>query len=247
MRGKTLGHVLTLLRAEARLSLNPAHNAQSRDTQVSAVQRVQELLCDDINWPHLRVDRYLDLQAGQRFYDVTTTLDVAGNTKNDVVVDKVDQIFVMDAGEWRPLSPQIGRGEYAQFQSDRDQRSWPVHNWRLYEDEQVEIWPVPSESADTTSLEGRLKIVAYRKCRPLVADSDICDLDDRLLALFAAVEFIPDEKLARYKSDLANRRLLKLTGNLVKERRFRMFGIGAADDDRRKLRGPPTVYYRKDT
>jgi hypothetical protein len=246
MRGKTLGHVLTLLRAEARLSLNPAHNAQIRDTQVSAVQRVQEMLCDDINWPHLRVERYVSLQAGQRFYDVTTAKDVTGATKNDIRIDKVDRISVMEAGLWRPLRPVITASEYAQFQSDRDERSWPAFAWQIYEGEQIEIWPIPSENADDAAREGQLKITAYRNCRPLISDSDICDLDDRMLALFAAVEFIADEKMARYKSDMANRRLQKLTGNLVKERSFRMFGTGAAAD-RKHLRGPPTVYYRKDT
>lgn len=245
MRGKSLGHVLSLLRAEARLSLNAAHNTQIRDTQVSAIQRVQELLWDDVNWPHLRVDRYINLQAGQRFYDVTTTKDVSGTVKDDVRIDKVDRIYVMDAGVWRPMRSVITERDYAQFQSDRDERAWPAEAWQIYEDEQVEVWPVPNENADATTREGQLKIVAYRKCRPLIADSDICDLDDRLLALFAAVEFLADEKMARYKNDLANRRLQKLTGSLVKERSFRMFGAGG--DNRRGLRGPPTVYYRKDT
>jgi hypothetical protein len=247
MRARTLGHVLTLLRAEARLSLNPAHNAQTRDTQVAAVQRVQDMLCDDINWPHLRVDRFLNLQAGQRLYDVTSTLDVRGVTKNDIRIDKIDRVFVMDGNEWRPLHPQIGLREYAQFNSDSEERSWPVYNWQVYEGEQVEIWPIPAEDSATSGLEGWLKIVAYRNPRPIVSDSDTCDLDDRLLALFASVEFIRDETQAKYKSDMANRRLAKLTGALVKEKRFRMFGIGTEDSDRRILRGPPTVYYRKDT
>lgn len=68
MRGTTLVHLLDLYRAECRLSSNPAHNAQARDAQVNHIQRTQEWLWDDFDWPFLRVERYLDLQQGQRFY-----------------------------------------------------------------------------------------------------------------------------------------------------------------------------------
>jgi len=121
-----------------------------------------------------------------------------------------------------------------------------VSHWRVYEGEQIEVWPIPTDNADTTSREGQLKIVGTRNLNPLVADGDVCDLDDRLVAMFAAVEFITDPGLAKYKNNLANTRLIKLRGNLVKETKFRMFGIGEPENVR-QLRGPPTVYYRKDS
>lgn len=242
-RGQTLGSILVKMRQEARLSPNPAHNAQARDTHVDALQRTQEMLWEDNSWPHLKVDRYLDLQAGQRFYDPTTTKDVTGAVKNDVSIDRIHEIRVMDGGEWIRLTTAIGSREYSQFQSDRDERSWPVTNWQLYEDQQIEVWPVPSDNADPATREGQLKITATRKLRRFVDDADVADLDDRLLALMTAVEFIADPNLAKYKNGLATRRLMKLQGNLVKQRTFRMF---SSAPEGRHLRGPPTVYYRKD-
>ena len=63
-RGTTLVKLLDDLRAECRISLNPAHNRQQRDVQVKMLQRKQEWLWNDFAWPHLRVERFIDLQAG---------------------------------------------------------------------------------------------------------------------------------------------------------------------------------------
>ena len=76
MRGKTLGDLLTKFRGEARLSLNVAHNAQVRDTHVMLLQRIQEWLWEDFAWPHLCVERDIELAAGQRYYDTPEDLDI---------------------------------------------------------------------------------------------------------------------------------------------------------------------------
>jgi hypothetical protein len=167
-----LGELLTLLRQEARLSTNAAHNASTADAQRDAIRRTQEALWEDYDWPHLEVDRYINLQAGQRFYDPTTTLDVTGAVKNDIAIDRITCISVMDGGDWRGLTAEIGRDQYVQYQSDLDERSWPVTNWRLYEDEQIEVWPIPNENADAVSREGQIKITATRTLRPMIADKD---------------------------------------------------------------------------
>lgn len=239
-RDTTLGSLLQMLRAEARLSLNVAHNQQVRDTQVDALRRTQILLWEDYTWPHLRVDRYIDLQDGQRYYDPTQTVDVNGNAKTDLKIDNVERIAVMDGGDWRPLKPFIGRDQYVQFQSDNDVRSWPVSHWQVSEGEQIEFWPIPNANA-SSEREGQVKLTGKRNLRRLVDDGDRADLDDRLIAMFAAVEFITDPGLAKYKNNLANRRLMKLQGNMVKERKFRMFG-GGSDTDVRRPRRMTAIY-----
>ena len=60
-RGTTLLRLLDLYRAECRLSLNPAHNSGARDTQVSHIQRVQNWLWSDFDWPILLVERFLEI------------------------------------------------------------------------------------------------------------------------------------------------------------------------------------------
>jgi hypothetical protein len=108
----------------------------------------------------------------------------------------------------------------------------------VYEGEKIEVWPIPDQNALITagSLEGRLKLTGIRNLRPLVDDDDRCDLDSEVLALSAAAEFVANDKQARYKLDLANKRLEKLQNNLVKTTSFRMFGVGQQEMSRRPRR-----------
>lgn len=225
-RDVTLASLLIQLRAEARLSQSSANNNQVRDTQVLYLQRTQQWLWDDYDWPHLRVERYFDLQNGQRFYDPTNTFDVNGTSKDDMTIDRIEHVDLRYGDTWIRLNPYISEAQYNEWSSDLDERSWPVLNWRIYENEMLELWPIPSQDANIvpgSSLEGRVKITGIRKLRPLVDDTDRCDLDDKLLALFAAAELTSDADIARYKLDMAGKRLAKLRGELVKVRTFGMF------------------------
>lgn len=242
-RGKTLGDVLTSLRAELEISLNPAHNVQARDHQVRHLQRIQEQLYDDYTWPHLRVFRYLNAQDGQRYYDVTGVYkDVNGTlvAANDVSIDRVYKIYVRDGSIWRKLDPGITEQHYNAYDSDTDQRAWPPERWQVTEGNQIEIWPIPAMTGNLTTRDNIFRIRAVRNLGAFTDDAHVADLDDRLLALMAAAEMMGGEK-GQKKAALANKRLLKLRGNATKTQAFRMFGSG---EPRRVLRGPPTVYYR---
>ena len=92
-RRVTLIRLLDQLRAEARLSKNPAHNSQVRDTHVDMLQRIQDRLWDDFDWPHLRVERLEIVQSGQRFYAPPA----------DMLIDNIEKIELYDGGGWRPL------------------------------------------------------------------------------------------------------------------------------------------------
>ena len=243
-RGATLSSLLTGLRAETRTSLNTAHNVQVRDTQVYHLQRVQEQLWEDYTWPHLLVFRYLETQAGQRYYDITGcfkqldngTLSAAG----DMVVDRVQELWVKDGDIWRKLTPGITEDDYNSFDSTLDERDWPPRKWQVTENNQIELWLIPNINASTTTLDNIIGVRGVHNLAPLTLASHTADLDDRLLTLTAAAGLLGGEAGAE-KQRLADRRLLKLRGNAVKTRQFRMFGGG---EPRRILRGPPTVYYR---
>lgn len=230
-RNQTLIKILNEFRAEARLSLNAAHNNQTRDSHIVLLQRKQEWLWDDFDWPHLRVDRFIDLQAGQRYYDMPTDLDV----------DRVQTVEVRFDQVWARVLPGIDAEHYAAYDSDLDQRQWPVQRWRITENEQVEVWPIPSENADPVSLEGRLKITGIRKLKPFVSEQDTADLDDRLIVLHAAAEYLASTGAsdAQVKLDQATQRYAKLRGHLMVRRKFSMFGVGSSD---RVKRVPIAVY-----
>ena len=229
-RNQTLISLLDDLRAETRSSLNAAHNAQIRDTQVKYLRKAQEWFWDDFDWPHLYVERRVSLQAGERYYEPPT----------DVRIDHVTRIEVRYGGVWIPLVAGIGGQQYAEFDSDLDIRSWPVRRWRIHEDEQIEIWPVPESNADTTTLEGVLKIAGIRNLKLLVTDTDRCDLDDRLLVLYAAAKFIGkggEAKMAEAMGLYGD-----LRGKLMPRRRFRM--LGADQEVEHRPRRMTALYIR---
>lgn len=215
-RGVTLGKLLDGLRTELHASLNPAHNNQVRDKQVGFLQSTQEWLWEDFTWPHLRVWRNYPLQAGQFLYDVGADFDI----------DRIEKIEVKYGGRWCQLAPGIDPTHYFLHDTELGQRSTPVRRWRIAENEQVEVWPIPDTNADATTLEANIKVTGIRRLRPLVADSDRCDLDAQLIYLYAAAKSSPGTTEGKFALNLANKRLAKLKANLTPRRQFKMFGIG---------------------
>jgi len=216
-RRTTLVKLLDDLRAECRLSLNPAHNPQNRDTQIKALQRKQEFFWNDFAWPHLRVERFIELAAGQRFYDMPEDLDIDRITKAEL---RVDTSYV-------PLPYGIDAEHYTAYDSELDVRSWPIQRVKISEDEQLEVWPIPDQNFDPTTLDGKIKLTGIKRLSPLIADSDRADLDDRLLVLHCAAEYLgaSGAKDAQIKLDQANALYLKLRGNLMPRKTYGgMFG-----------------------
>lgn len=224
-RKQTMLKLLNDLRAEARLSLDPAHNRQARPAQVLLLQRVQERLWEDFTWPHMRVERQMAAAAGQRYYAPPT----------DMRIDRIEKIEVFSDGCWRELEPGIDAHNLSAWNSDLDERNWPPRRWQIYEDETVEIWPIADTNGDATTREGYLKFTGIRNLNPLVDDGDRADLDDRLIVLYAAAEMLAagGAKDAQLKLDQANAIYVKLRGNLTPRKQFRMFGIGEPMPPRR--------------
>lgn len=226
-RGSTLVKLLDDLRAELKMSLNPAHNNNVRDKQVKFLQSTQEWLWEDFTWPHLRVHRNYQLQAGQFEYDVNADFDI----------DRIEKIEVKDGGRWLPVLPGIDAAHYAVHDTELDQRSSPVRRWRIAEDEQIEVWPIPDVDGVTATLEGYIKVTGIRRLRALIADDDRCDLDDQLIYLYAAAKSSPGSQEGKFALNLANKRLARLKGNLTPRRQFKMFGIGRSEGPRRPFIG----------
>jgi len=223
-RKSTLIKLLTDLRAECRLSPSPAHNKQVRDTQVELLQRTQEWLWSDFSWPHLRVDRQIPVQSGQRYYTPPEDLDI----------ERIEHIKFFDGVSWSFVRNGVGAEEYNCHNSDLDARSYPPRAWRLSEDDDIELWPIPDRNADVETREGFLQFTGIRKLRPFVHDGDRADLDDRLITLFAAAEILgaAGAKDAEIKMSQANKRYLRLRGQLSKKGSFQMFGVASSRQPR---------------
>lgn len=215
MRGKSLEYILNGVRAEARLSLLPAHNTQVRDSQIKLIQREQERLWGDFNWPHLRVQRTIALAAGQYEYAVPS----------DLSIDRVETVHVKDGDDWRLLEPGIGQEHYSSYDSALDQRSWPVRCWQATEDDEIEVWPIPDTNGTAATLDGYLKVTGIRNLSDFVADTDLADLDDQLITLYCAGTILAatGAKDAQLKIEAANRLYSKLKGKQTKIAGFNMF------------------------
>lgn len=224
-RNTTLSRLLDMYRAECKMSLNVAHNNQDRDRQVNQLQMTQEWLWEDFDWPLLRVDRQINLASGQRYY----------SPPEDIHIDRIDRVEVYFDAAYQRLHPGIDDNHYTAYNSALDQRQWPPQRWRISEDEQMEIWPVPDGNSDLTTLEGTVRVTGIRKLKPLVADNDRADLDDQLIVLWAAAETLASsgDKAANLKLEKAKSRYAKLRGAQIPRKKFRMFGVGERDNFRR--------------
>lgn len=194
----TFGEILTQMRAEARLSTNPAVGAGANDRYKALINRVYATLFDDYDWPHLRYEApWIPLAAGQRYYDTPIGIDH----------NRIESVVAWWNEEPYPLDPGIGFKEYAAFSSENDERADPVQRYDLRSltdgSTQIEVWPLPASSGMS------LQITGVRKLSKLVNSSDVCLLDDYLVALFAAQEILrpissddADTKLAAGKARL---------------------------------------------
>jgi hypothetical protein len=220
-RGKTLTRLLDELRAEARLSLNPAHNNQVRDSHIILLQREQERLWEDFDWPHLKVERLIPVEAGQRTF----------SPPEDVSVDRILEIQFKSDGRWLPVDTGITPAHYAVNDSALDARSWPVTYWRVTEEDQIEVWPIPDQTGgedEDDEEDGNLKIIGIRNLNPLVADDHRADLDNRLIVLYTAARILAaaGSKDAPLVLNAADRHYAKLRGDQIKTTNFRMFNTG---------------------
>lgn len=230
-RGTTLDKMLFDLRVACRLSINAAHNTQAREAQIQALQRKQEWYWNDFAWPHLRVDRIIEVQAGQRYYAMPADMDI----------DRISHIAFRSDGVFQPMRAGIDDSHYAVSDSDTGQRDWPPRRWQITEDEQLEIWPISSQNYDPVTQEGRIRITGIRRLKRFTAETDRADLDDQLIVKSCAADFLAANgaKDAQLKLDEANRLYVKLRGQLLPRKKFR---IGRATGEGEPRRVPFAIY-----
>ena len=73
--------------------------------QQNYLRRTQKLLALGYDWPHLRVDRTITLQAGQRFYDFPSDIDYS----------RVEEVNLWINGQPSEVERGIGSEEYRCF------------------------------------------------------------------------------------------------------------------------------------
>lgn len=178
-RNTTLGQLVTMFRDEAGHASSAAlgQNALSAIHQI--LRRTQRRLWTEWTWPHLMVERDESLQAGERYYSFP-----------DLDPDRIQTVVVREdtASMWVPVAYGIELCDRNEFDAEKGDRSDPVRKWQYSEDGQYEVWPTPDSNR------GVLRFSGMRQLRPLVADSDRADLDDDLIVLYAAGQWLKKQK-----------------------------------------------------
>jgi hypothetical protein len=228
-RNVSLGELIDDVRAEAGHSLQSNLGTAMREVIVKILQRQQRRLWEDFDWTFLRVERDVAAQAGLRYY----------NFPADLSIERLEKVEFKWGDRWHKLVYGIGPTELDQYDSDRDVRSWPVYRWQEHENDQIEVWPVPSQNGSTVATDGMIRFTGIRKLSPLVAESDRADLDDTLLVLFSAAEILAREKAADagLKLQMAEAHYRRLKGRNAKRDTFSL----SEESPQWKSRGPKVV------
>lgn len=229
--GVALADLRKDLLAETKQSLNPAHGVNTLGHYNHILKRTQEEQWLMFAWPHLRLFKTMDLNAGQRFYDYPPGLPF----------ENIERIWRQESVDWFNVEYGITPAHYSIFGGE-DGRSWPIQRWRnsavfdegtglTNPDAQFEVWPVPS-------MNGKIRIEGQAPLNPLIADTDACTLDSNLIVLFAAAEILAGQKaedasLKLQKAQQYQRKLLTKLGG-VKSRAVSLSAHGGSMDRGRR-------------
>lgn len=228
MRNRQLRQLVASFRAEIGQSLAVSAGKDTYEADKELLASIQEELYDDFFWPFLRITPTKAIGPGQRYCSLP----------DDLALEGVKDIYPWESGRVRevPLTRGIDLEQYAIYNSANGERASPPERWDVAwvdDAEMIEVWPIPAQ-AET------IQFVGKRKLRPLLADDDLCDLDDKLIVLYAAAKRLArteskdaDNVLAR-----AQRRKDRLQANARGNAEPVRFGLGGI---RERGRGHVTI------
>lgn len=230
-RGTQLLKLVEMLREEVNRATSVAVGNDDLPSLKNKLSRTQEVLYDEYDWPFLRqVFPAKQLNAGQRYYDFPVGL-------NPDRIDDSDSTDGPGVVIWysnfpRPIQRGIGFKEYAIYNSEDDIRQEPALAWDVRwtgTSEQIEIWPIPVSQSATIQFKG------IRTLRPLIKDSDVCDLDDQLIVLLSAAEILARQgsQSAPAVAAMAKSRLARVKGRSVSASKTYRMGMGEGEKDNR--------------
>lgn len=224
-RGTQFLEIVTRVKSETGRSDSAAIGVDDLPIIKEAVNSIYSTLYVDHDWPHLRKVFSVTLNAGQRYYDFPSGLNL----------ERLEQTVVKFNDLRHEIDRGIGFGDYNNHDSDANERSDPVLKWDVRwtgTEDQVEVWPIPA-TAQTLYFRG------IQAAPRLVSDSDLCLLDDTLVVLFAAAALLKDEKESDKKLKLAQQLLATLKYRGQGDGARIRLGLGRAED-----RVPPRATVR---
>jgi len=233
-RGTQLLELRKMLRAEAGHSTLVSAGVDNIPALDQKLRRVQTMLYDDYDWPFMEHKPFLDIVEGEQYYDLT-----------EMQLESIEKVVLWYNGQPREITRGIGPAEYAQYNSSADERSSPIENWDIVstgdEDssaaslEQLEVWPKP----DVNGMQ--LQFYGKRRLRPLIANSDVCDIDDLCIVLVAAADLLASQEdpSAKRVEAAANRRIAQMKARTKGGTKLASMGTST---QQRSMLGRPVIH-----
>lgn len=226
-RNVQLSQILRDIRAFTGRSLSVAQGLNDRDALIAHANQIYRGLVIDHDWEHLYIQSDVPLFDGTRYYDFPIDLEF----------EYVQNVWVEYGSSKIDLDYGVGPPQFVAYNSAQGEKSWPPRRWMIdgRDPDRFEVWPVPDQNA-TLCMWGR------RTVPDMVADSDICLLDQDLVSLTVAGEILqrnrhPD---AEIKLAQANSRLLRL---LQRQRSHKRTPVVLGGGLRRQRRLRPGIDY----
>jgi hypothetical protein len=182
--GVTLADLVHDLRAEIGHSLNPAHGLNSEESLMYLLDRVQQQLWVEFDWPMRRANRYVFFDKGDNFQPYPA----------DMSFDGVVRVHWVDKGtgdKWTPVDYNINMvDDFGDVYDDLNERRGRPKHWdHNQRDGAIRLWPVPDA-------DGALRLHGLVDCPRMRMTTDKCTLDGILIVMRAAAELAARQKLA---------------------------------------------------
>ncbi len=209
-RNTTMQELVEMLRDEIRSSSNTSRSLDNLPYLKRILNRYNATISDEYEWPYMNLDKAnarVTLAAGQRYYDFP----------EDLSIEHIEKVWYKQAtgSGWTPVYQGIGGQEYAEFDSDEDQRDDSIGKWDFVTDEdgelQFEIWPMPASDGGLVWFEGKRKPTNLMTSMQARANHD-----DHLIVLRAATEALRAKNKgdSDIKASAAGDRFSRLTSRL---------------------------------
>lgn len=215
-RGTQFRELINMLRAELGQSLQRSTGLNTVEAQKYALKNTYQWLWDSFDWRFLKVYRDETLRQGERVYSFANDMDFEG----------VERAWCRSGADWLPVTFGIDPEQ----QNADGEEGETVLRWDTCDDNQYEVWPVPSRA-------GTLRMYGMRKYQPLIKEEDKCLLDDLAVVFWTVARLAPKAKAAggQLYVDIAKDRLRRMKAK-TRANKSRPFVMGGEDGGTPALR-----------
>jgi hypothetical protein len=176
--GATLASLIADVQLELGHSTTTTVGQQFRGHITHRIQREYERLYRDFSWPHVRLWVDMLTVSGMKNYQLPV---VDGE---QLTLADVREIYVKNGGVYEPLGRGIEIEDYSAMDSDAGAFSDPAQKWEPRSETLIELWPCPASDGQT------IRMKALQPFKQIADEADICRLDDQLVSLYAAGEYL---------------------------------------------------------